>query len=280
MSFALVNPQAQAQSCNDEDVCIDTGTWRFGVALGVGARTNPLVDGDVIPLVVLPDIAWYGKSWYWDNDEVGYEWLNREEWSAEFFVMPNRERAFFSFFQPANILLPSNTLAPGSGGSQLPGAPPPEPVSIDDVADREWAFDAGVRVHKRMGSQEWSFSATTDVSGVHQGQQAILAYSIGKVIGGWRWNINPSLVWKSANLTDYYYGIDERDNVPEDRFFSAGAGWQPHLTISGSKPLRETNWVWLTRFNYQYLHQGMRDSPLVDEPHSISVFFGLGYQFK
>ena len=44
-------------ACSANETCIEKSSWHLGIALGVGVKTNPLVDGDDIPLVILPDIA-------------------------------------------------------------------------------------------------------------------------------------------------------------------------------------------------------------------------------
>src|SRR4051794_40877416 len=47
--------------------------WRFGVALGYGERTNPLIQSEDIPVVVDLDIAWFGERWFFDNFDLGFE---------------------------------------------------------------------------------------------------------------------------------------------------------------------------------------------------------------
>ena len=49
-----------------------SGSWRFGVALGYGERTNPLIQSDDIPIVVDLDIAWFGERWFFDNGDLGF----------------------------------------------------------------------------------------------------------------------------------------------------------------------------------------------------------------
>ena len=80
-----------AYACDDGQDCIEQGEWQLGIALGAGVRTNPLVDGDNIPLVILPDIAWYGESAYFDNGEAGFQWTLNDTFAHEVFVAPNLE---------------------------------------------------------------------------------------------------------------------------------------------------------------------------------------------
>src|SRR5688572_30421739 len=48
-------------------------SWRFGLGLGYGTRTNPLVLSEDIPVIADIDIAWFGKRWFFDNFDLGFE---------------------------------------------------------------------------------------------------------------------------------------------------------------------------------------------------------------
>ena len=53
------------------DDCVAVGGWSLSVALGAGVRTNPLVHGQAIPLVVVPQFSYYGKRFFIDNLDPG-----------------------------------------------------------------------------------------------------------------------------------------------------------------------------------------------------------------
>ena len=126
-----------------------------------------LVNGKNIPLVILPDVAWYGEKAYFDNGELGYQWLNQPKFSVETYLQLDRESALFSVLHPANILIPnasaSNSItspATSEGSDSVADSILPDeslsPVfpenqkqdnslSIDDVASRKWAINGGIR---------------------------------------------------------------------------------------------------------------------------------------
>ncbi|GGO66330.1 MipA/OmpV family protein [Bowmanella pacifica] len=262
----------QAVACEQD--CIDTHQWQIGVAIGAGVRTNPLVDGDNIPLVVLPDIAWYGERFYLDNDELGYQLAAHSDWAAEVFVNINKEAANFAFWHPANIF--SNLALTNSMIG--PSAEVRRAVSKDDVATRHWAVNGGVRLHWRFENAELQVSTVTDVSGVHNGGQAELNYSYSGHIGAWRWSVTPGLIWKSARLVDYYYGLDDRDGVDTSLYYEGRSGWYPSLMLQVTKPLAE-NWLLLASMNWTKLHKGMTDSPLLAENKIRGLFVGVAYHF-
>jgi MipA family protein len=255
--------------------CIDKQDWQVGLALGIGVRTNPLVDGDNIPLLLLPDIAWYGEAFYLDNDEFGYQWYDSGKVALETFVNLNKEAAYFRYFHPSNLLFSNFSL----NSSFIGPARVPEPqVSKDDVASRRWAVNGGARLHIRQLLGEWQLTALTDVSSVHHGHQFSLSYSTNWQMQDWRLILTPSLTWKSAALTDYYYGLDERDGVLPSFYFSGRSGWLPGVDLTVTRPLSE-KWLMLLKANWTGLHDGMTDSPLVQENGITTFFIGAAYRF-
>lgn len=255
--------------------CVDKQDWQFGIALGVGVRTNPLVDGDNIPLVLLPDIAWYGDAFYLDNDEFGYQWVDSSTVALETFVNLNKEAAYFRYFHPSNLLFSNFSLS----ASFIGPARVPEPqVSSDDVASRRWAVNGGARLHIRQQQGEWQVTALTDVSGVHHGHQLSLSYSAAWQVQNWRVVLTPSLTWKSTGLTDYYYGLDARDGVLPSFYYSGRSGWQPGVDLTVTRPLSD-KWLMLFKANWTGLHHGMTDSPLVQEKSIDTLFIGAAYRF-
>ena len=71
-------------------------SWRFGVGLGYGERTNPLIQSDDIPVIVDLDIAWFGKRWFFDNGDLGFALFDNERFTTNIVARVNSDRAFFS----------------------------------------------------------------------------------------------------------------------------------------------------------------------------------------
>ncbi|MCW9015599.1 MAG: MipA/OmpV family protein, partial [Kangiellaceae bacterium] len=64
------NPEDVCDSTDDN--CTEVGEWNFGIALGLGGRSNPVVDGSNIPFVLLPSFSYYGKRFFINNLDIGY----------------------------------------------------------------------------------------------------------------------------------------------------------------------------------------------------------------
>jgi outer membrane protein len=266
-----------AFACEPPQECLLPNSWQIGVAVGLGVRSNPLVDGDNVPLLLLPDIAWYGDAAYFDNGEFGYQWVETKTHAFETFIHLDEERSFFTFWSPTNIFLPSSGLDILSPGSE-PVLQPPAEISINDIASRKWAINGGLRWHYKQKSGEWQISLEKDISGVHKGEKLQLSYQHNWQWQDWRIALKSTAIWKSEKLSDYYYGISARDNVSSQFYYHAEAGWQPKLSLQVQHPI-SSSWLWLLSASYQKLHSGITNSPLVREKDVQSVFSGVAYRF-
>ena len=271
---------ASVVACENKLVCIEEDNWSIGVAFGAGARTNPLVDGDAIPLIILPDVAWYGEHAYFDNGEFGYQWQPKQDLTTEVFLRANTERAYFAFWQPSNIFLPTNsatdgarTPSPGNGEED-----PPRYISINDIAQRDWSLDAGLRTNWFNDNDRWSFTFIHDALGVHNGFSATGRYQHNFNWQDWALTTHFSVTYKSSDLIDYYYGISQRDTNDETLWYGASSTLQFTGGILFNKPINQ-QWFWLGRIQFTTLGSGMTDSPLVSRRHVTNMFFGVGYRF-
>lgn len=290
-----VHSYAEQSLCADDqdsEVCTPVNELQITVALGIGTTTNPLYQSENTPLYLVPDVAWYGENWYLDNTEIGYQWQNTDDFAMETFVSINGERGNFSRGFATNVFLPEASPGDSLTSDPLPSVPEVPAldedsnesaqfatnIGVDDVADRDWAIDAGVRFHWYQKDSEWSLSIFQDISGVHKGQQAIVTYRHKYHLADWMISPAFSLTWKSANLLDYYYGIDVTDDVSENLFYDAKAGFFPSVRVSVRRKLNE-NWQWLIFGKYTHLDKGMTDSPLVEESERMTFFTGVTYRF-
>ncbi|MCF2948747.1 MipA/OmpV family protein [Paraglaciecola aquimarina] len=288
--LCLISQAKISFACSEQD-CIKTDSWQLGLAIGLGIKTNPLVDGDNIPLVILPDVAWYAEKAYFDNGELGYQWINQDKFAVESFVSLDQERAFFSFFHPANLLTGNSqinavappTLRPSEDERfdehiTSPVSPANDGISIDQISKRKWAINAGLRWHYFLDNMELTASWQNDISGVHQGSIVELAYSIKWAWQKTQFNTQIGANWKSQKLLNYYYGIDQEDIDDSFHWYVADAGIETYLALAIQRPIND-KWLWLTNVSFRQLPDSMYLSPIVKDSNIKRVFMGVAYRF-
>jgi outer membrane protein len=253
-------------------------SWRFGIGLGYGQRTNPLIQSDDIPVVVDLDIAWFGERWFFDNFDLGYSLVNHSRFTTNVVARLNSDRAFFG---KTNTRYVNFSLTAGGAAAPLPPSAPG--ANFDgtvelQVPDRDYAVELGLEM---LLDGEWgqaTLRAFHDVSGTHEGYEVSADYSYRWTRG--RFSIAPSVgvAYKSAALSDYYWGVHADEVSPALMGYQAdgGVGWQ--AGIRSSYYLTRSMRLALSA-NYERLQYSVTRSPIVSEPYVLGYFAGLAWQF-
>jgi outer membrane scaffolding protein for murein synthesis (MipA/OmpV family) len=86
-----------------EPDCVAVGDWRLSVGLGLGVRSNPLHQGDDIPLVVLPEISYYGERFFLKNLEMGFTLYEDRRHQLNALLTPGYDQMYFNRWDPFNF---------------------------------------------------------------------------------------------------------------------------------------------------------------------------------
>lgn len=270
----------------DNDGYVETDQWHVSLAIGLGQKSNPLIGGEDLPLVILPEIAYYGESVYFDNGDLGYTFVDNETFSFGILARLNIERAFFSRLHPSNILISAQVADQVTSGEVCIDCTGEDDTafnvslpSIDDLSKRKYAIDAGVSfVWHVSDSAMLSFELMQDVSSVYKGQNAQIEYSQRQRIGELKLGASVGLRFKSQKQIDYYYGLDEQDSVNPIFFYRAKAAVQPYVKLTGIYPLSE-KWSLVGLARVSHLGSAMTDSPVVEDNVTSTVYLGASYEF-
>lgn len=104
--------------------CIAVGQWQISVALGIGVRRNPLFDADDTPLLVLPEVSYYGERFFLRNLDMGFTLLETPRHQLNVLMTPSYDQMYFNRWDPLNFIFPSG-IASASSASNF-AAPPTE----------------------------------------------------------------------------------------------------------------------------------------------------------
>src|ERR1700731_658062 len=236
--IAGVSP-VHATEADDEcqgatDDCVAIGGWNFSVAVGAGVRTNPLVNGKAIPLVVIPQFSYYGKRCFIDNLDFGFTLAERGTNTFNLIAPPGYDRVYFYRTDLQNFFIGfPNALYPDSPAlvtSSTPGATkvsPPAP-HITYFAGPEWTF--------KYGPVTGQLDLLRDATGQNSGDEIRGALGIPLLKFKGTVSANIGFTWKSAATVNYYY------RVPI--LYSGSAAFDPFIKLGYTLPL-SSKW----RFN-------------------------------
>ncbi len=120
---------AERNCAQASEHCVAVGTWEVQMALGAGVRTNPLLDSDDIPLVVIPQVSYYGKRLFLENLELGYTLVETPELMINALITPNGDGLFFFRDGLSRFVLD------GGFGGPVVSTPPPGGDRHGDFAE-------------------------------------------------------------------------------------------------------------------------------------------------
>ena len=252
--------------------------WRLGAAFGYGQRSNPLIQSDDIPVVVDVDIAYFGDRWFFDNGDLGVELFDNRIATTNLVARVNSDRVFFG---KTNTRLVNFSIMAGGATGALSNPETGELIETPQPLKppkRDYAVELGFET---LFGGEWgqaTLRAYHDVSATHDGYEISADYSYR--ISRGRLSIAPmvGLSWKSADLSNYYWGVHPDEVTAALTGYEArgGLGWEAGLRASYylSKSLRLA-----LSANYERLQYSVAQSPLVEKDYVFGYFAGLGWQF-
>lgn len=257
--------------------------WRLGAAVGFGERSNPLIQSDDIPVVIDLDIAYFGDRWFFDNGDLGLEVIDNPWLTTNLVARVNSDRTFFGKTRTRYVNF--QVLA---GGDTVPISYPPPPLGSAEQPEpspqplkppkRDYAIEAGFETLLGGDWGQSTLRAFHDVSGTHGGWEVSADYSYRFTRG--RFSLTPvvGVSWKSADLSDYYWGVhaDEASATLQAYEARAGLGWEAGVRASWflSKRMRLA-----VSANFERLQHSVAQSPLVERDYVFGYFAGVGWQF-
>jgi MipA family protein len=276
-TLAVVAP-AQAATTGDDckgpsGECVAVGKWNFSIALGAGVRTNPLAEGGDIPLVVIPQVSYYGKRFFIDNLDLGFSLAETDANTLSLVASPGYDRVFFYRSDLQNIFV--GGLPPASGMEEAPiqyrrvsyNAPnamqfPQRPRRVTYLAGPEWTF--------KLDRVTGQLDVLHDITEQDHGTEVRAAIGLPLIESKGSLTANIGFTWKSASIVNYYYG--------EPGIYQGGSALDPFLKLGYTVPLSGT-WRFSAFAQYERLGGAIAYSPIVAEHYVATAFVGAIYKF-
>ncbi len=287
---------ATSYACESGEAdCVEVGKWDISLGIGAGVRTNPVEDGDDIPLVLIPQVNYNGERFFIQNLDLGMILWETDSQQFNLVMTPSYDQVFFDRWNPSNFFTDSNALVStgvdkngdggGTFGPENPAieggtelvSPGFKEVSTRDLRNRRTAGLAGVEYQVSLDSVDVQFQYLSEFTGLHHGDEARLSIAKHWMSGKHHWVGSLGAVWQSSNTVNYYYGVtppeaDQRGTYVADAAVSGIArfDWNYKLT---------ERWDLRLLASYRQLPDEISASPLINDNKVITVFVGGVYHF-
>lgn len=286
----LISQICRADCEQAADSCAKIGEWDFSVSVGAGVTTNPLNGGDNIPLIIVPQISYYGEKVFFETSTLGYTFFETDNLIVSAVTQLNAENAYFSKWHPKNIILDSShsSLSPGNETDSTDpdnnGDKENEilEVNIDDVPSKDWALDAGVQINWFVNdSAEVKVQLLHNINNVYNGFNGQFEFSqmLGSsYLPGSKVFLSLGANVNSKNLVDYFYGVPEKIGLFDQPIYKGELSINPYFRFEVTHQFAEH---WKAKLNIKrvFLGEGTTDSPLVKEHNISTIFAGVTYDF-
>jgi len=294
-ALLLARAAVAAEDCqSNTDDCVAVGHWNFSIALGGGVRTNPLASSASIPLVVIPQVSFYGKRFFLDDLDVGFTLADAGENTINLIASPGYDRVYFYRSDLQNFFVSgftetSSTVSPppaGGAGSAPPQggtgtSPPSSSVGVTHTTTTTTTARFPSRTPRvtYLAGPEWTFahgglSAQVDllheITDQNEGNEIRAAIGERFTAAHGLLTVNAGITWNSAAIVNYYYGAA---NV-----YKGGAALDPFIKLGFAHPLG-ARWRFNSFVEYEHLAAAVADSPIVNQNHVTTVFAGFVYGF-
>ena len=148
------------------------------------------------------------------------------------------------------------------------------PLSV--WARRNWTFQAGGLVGKRLGNFHVTLDGNADVAGEHDGYEFALTGAY--VLSSDRWQIVPEVkaTWESDKLLNHYFGVRDSEALPGRPSYMPGSAltWSGVLDVSYRI---SSKWYVTAVLAVDVLPDEIRRSPVVDKDTIWRVNLGVAY---
>jgi outer membrane protein len=256
----------------------DESRWQLSIGLGLGVRTNPVMDNDDIPLIILPQFSYQGERFFIQNLDFGYNLFQNDKQQFNLLLTPSYDQIFFNEWDISNFI-DRSSLASVAGGAKDGPTMEDTNRSIDKsrLHDRRMAALAGVEYSQNIYDLDFQLQVLQEATGYYDGNEIRLAVS--KSINTGRHDVKLTLGanWQNAATINYFYGLPEQESLGNFAY-QANAGLTSLLRFDWNYELDEH---WSLRFftSYRHLSHSISDSPLVTSDNVITAFAGGVYHF-
>lgn len=220
----------------------------LAVGIGVAFSTNPFkgVDDE---FNLFPEVTYQNGNFFIDFSGVGYTVYSQENFEIT-----------------------------------LIGAWHGAPYDSDDssflngMEKRKFVVEGGVAATMDTFVGVVGVEALSDVTSHHKGQIVTAQYSVP--FGGDSWVIEPvaGFRWQTKKMIDYYFGVRQSEVRDDRAFYEGKSTFTPFIGLNGAVEVYPNIFL-QGGVNYEFLGDGIADSPLIDDDYVLSASLSVSYSF-
>ncbi|MEJ6475822.1 MipA/OmpV family protein [Pseudoalteromonas piscicida] len=253
----FIPTQASAEQSSDY---IETNNWVLATSIGFGKAQTSQTDREDLPLYIVPDIRYYGKTVTLQNTSIGFAFKQTPSYQLELIGRQNYDG--LSFYGSGRALQASFRF-----NSKFD-----PPIEIEPRR-RSMSYLAGLGFSAFFEESLVELDVAKDISNVHHGYETRLTYSRYYSWDNWHFMSKLRVAHKSDNLIDYYYG-PEKNNIELH-----GSNISYKFEVQLSRELNDSLWI-VSAYSAELLSTAARSSTYSKDAPLITYFIGFKWFYK
>jgi len=275
---------------------VDVGSWDVSIGLGLGTRTNPILDKTDIPLFIIPSFKYYGERFFIDDILAGYTLFDDGSHTMLNIVTTiSYDQFYFNSGDAGGLTVEAisdgNSFTfPDRGGFGVindfedernidTDAVYVESIDTGKLSDRSVSGLLGIEYEYVNDELSLSLQILKDVTNGHGGVEVRSAITRTWTKDRHHFNFSGGSIWQSQDWVNYYYGLSENDSVATKVRYQANSGaLSPFVRVNWRYALTR-HWMLVANYQLKQFGSPITDSPLVIDMLSSTVFVGSVYHF-
>ena len=162
------------------------------------------------------------------------------------------------------------------GRVQTLGLGNPDSPELSGLDERKWSLEGGLLMGWRGWPVHFDWRTHFEILDRHDGATSKLAVLLPRK-RDWGYVVpSASLVYRSANYTNYYFGVSPDEALPSRPEYAAGSSISTKLQLGLGYALTE-KWLLKARLGMEFYDDEIGNSPIVDEGKVWSASIGFAY---
>lgn len=265
-----------AKAIAESQTTDDASGWHLAVGIGAGVRTNPVMDNNDTPLILIPQINYQGEHFFIQNLDFGYTLYDADNQQINALLTPSYDQVFFNSWDANNFVADTQTtLMTRTDIATVDKID----HSIDKrkLHERRMAALAGFEYNLAYRGVDVQLQALHEITDYYSGDEVRLALTREIIAGKHDVKLTLGANWQSAKTLNYFYGVTEQE-APEQYAYSPSSGTTTLLRFDWTYQI-DDHWSLRLLTSYRHLSEPILDSPLITGSNVITAFAGGVYHF-
>ena len=222
--------------------------YGIGITFSIAQRPFKSVDDQ---FTSLPYLSFQYKNFYIEGTNVGYKFINKDNYGLEFLITPRYYESQESFAKNGDL---------------------------DGIDKTKQTFLAGISSQFKTDFATYTVQVLKDLGKSNGSELTASASKVFKVSNSVSLSPAIGLTWQDSNLVDHFYGVQANEVRNNRPLYQGQSSLNSYVLLTAVWNMTKQVQL-LGQIKHEFLGSGITRSPIVDERSISSYVLGTFYRF-